>query len=116
MKHRRLNIASSIAALVASTAFILPGIAAAESYQHPANNEAGVKTYPEDFNSQKTREQVKAEAGTAAREGGSNRFNTGAYPASSKQANAGKTRQEVINELLKETPEQRDARQRAMGG
>lgn len=53
MKHRRFYSASFIAALVASAAFVLPGTASAESYQHPANNEAGVKTYPEHFKGRK---------------------------------------------------------------
>ncbi len=52
----------------------------------------------------------------AVREGGTNRFNTGVYPAASKQPTTGKTREEVINELLRETPAERDARQRSMGG
>ena len=116
MKHRRFYSASFIAALVASAAFVPPGTASAESYQHPANNEAGVKTYPEHFKGEKTREQVQAEAAAAVREGGTNRFNTGVYPAASKQPTTGKTREEVINELLRETPAERDARQRSMGG
>ena len=113
MTQRRIFSASLIASLAASAALVLPGVAMADSYWHPANNEAGVTTYPEHFRSSKTREQVKAEAAEAVRQGGSSRFNSGAYPADLSQTGGGKTRQEVINELLQETPEQREARLRS---
>lgn len=116
MTQRRIFPASLIASLAASAALILPGAAMADSYWHPANNEAGVKTYPEHFRSSKTRDQVQAEAETAVRQGGASRFNASAYPADVPQVGSGKSRQEVIGELLKETPAQREARQRAFGG
>ena len=116
MMQRRFFPASLIAGLAASAALILPGAAMADSYWHPANNEAGVKTYPEHFRSSKTRDQVRAEAETAVRQGGASRFNAGAYPAYVPQAGSGKSRQQVINALLEETPDQREARRSALGG
>ncbi|MEX8193801.1 DUF4148 domain-containing protein [Comamonas guangdongensis] len=116
MTQNRFFPSSLIAGLAASAALILPGAAMADSYWHPANNEAGVKTYPEHFRSSKTRGQVRAEAETALRQGGASRFNSGAYPADVPQAVSGRSRQEVVQELLNETPAQREARQRAFGG
>jgi hypothetical protein len=116
MSQRRFTPATLIAGLAASAALLLPGVASAAGYMHPANNEAGVVVHPEHFQSSKTRAQVVAEAEAAVRQGGTSRFNASVYPAASPQTGAGKTRQEVINELLNETPAQREARQRAMGG
>lgn len=116
MTQCRLFSTSLIASLAASAALILPGAAMADNYWHPANNEAGVKTYPDHFRSSKTREQVRAEAAAAVREGGASRFNSSAYPAEQPQAGGGKTREEVVNELLTETPAQREARLRAISG
>lgn len=116
MSRHRFIPASLIAGLAASAALLLPGVASAAGYMHPATNEAGVTVHPSHFQSGKTRAQVSAEAAAAVREGGSSRFNDGVYPAQAPQTGAGKTRQEVVNELLRETPAQRDARQLAMGG
>ncbi|WP_280191497.1 DUF4148 domain-containing protein [Delftia sp. PS-11] len=116
MAQRRRTSASLIASLAAAAALALPGAAMAAGYIHPANNEAGSTIHPSHFQSGKTRDQVRAEAAEAVRQGGSSRFNQGAYPAPAPQAGPGRTRQEVINELLQETPAQRDARQLAMGG
>lgn len=116
MTQRRFFPASLMAGLAASAAIILPGAAMAGSYWHPANNESGVTTHPDHFRSSKTRAQVLAEAETAVRQGGASRFNTSVYPADAPQAAGGRSRQEVIGELLDETPAQREARQRAFGG
>ena len=116
MSQRRFTPATLIAGLAASAALLLPGMASAAGYIHPANNEAGAVVHPEHFKSSKTRAQVIADAEAAVRQGGTSRFNAGVYPAPAPQTGAGKTRLEVINELINETPAQRDARQRAMGG
>ena len=116
MTQRRFFPVSLVAGMAASAALILPGAAMADSYWHPANNEAGVTTHPDHFRSSKTRDQVLAEAETAVRQGGASRFNASAYPADAPQSASGKSRQEVVGELLNETPAQRDARQRAFGG
>lgn len=116
MTQRRFFPASLIAGLAASAALILPGAAMAGSYWHPANNEAGVTTHPDPFRSSKTRSQVQAEAEAAVRQGGASRFSASAYPADAPQAGNGRSRQEVISELLNETPAQREARLQAFGG
>jgi hypothetical protein len=116
MTQHRFFPASLLAGLAASAALILPGTAMADSYWHPANNEAGVTTHPDHFRSSRTRAQVLAEAEAAVRQGGGSRFSASAYPADAPQAGGGRSRQEVIDELLAETPAQRDARQRAFGG
>ena len=116
MSQRRFTPATLIAGLAASAALLLPGMASAAGYIHPANNEAGAVVHPEHFKSSKTPAQVTAEAEAAVRQGGTSRFNASVYPAPAPQTGAGKTRQEVINELTDETPAQRDARARAMGG
>ncbi|SFE51048.1 DUF4148 domain-containing protein [Paracidovorax wautersii] len=48
----------------------LSGAASANGYWHPANNEVGVTVHPDHFQSTKTREQVRAEAIEALRNGG----------------------------------------------
>ena len=105
MTQRRLFSTSMIAGLAASAALILPGAAMADNYWHPDH-----------FRSSKTRDQVRAEAAAAVRESGASRFNSSAYPAEQPQTGGGKTREEVVNELLTETPAQREARLRAISG
>ncbi|WP_370680949.1 DUF4148 domain-containing protein [Comamonas sp. GB3 AK4-5] len=112
---RRFYFAPFTAAALLVASFAAPGMAAAESYWHPTNNEAGAKAYPEHFKSSKTRAQVQAEAAAAAREGAS-RFNSSNYPAPVKSEGPGKTRQQVMDELTQETPAQRNARQQALAG
>lgn len=114
MARRRPSPASLIAGLAAATALALPGVAMAAGYMHPANNEAGVTIHPSHFQSNTTRAQVVAQAEAAVREGGSARFRNSAFPAPAPQTGAGKTRQEVINELLQETPAQRQEREMSM--
>lgn len=116
MSQRRFTPATLIAGLAASAALLLPGVASAAGYIHPATNEAGATVHPSHFQSNKTRAQVVADAETAVRQGGASRFNQGVYPAAPAQSGGAKTRQDVVNELLRETPAQRDARQLAMGG
>ncbi len=116
MSQRRFTPATLIAGLAASAALLLPGMASAAGYIHPANNEAGAVVHPEHFMSSKTCAQVISDAEAPVPQRGTSRFNASVYPAPAPQTGAGKTRQEVINELINETPAQRDARQRAMGG
>ncbi|WP_051303536.1 DUF4148 domain-containing protein [Comamonas composti] len=103
------------AAIAASAGLALPGVAAADTYWHPANNEAGVKVYPEHFQSSKTRAQVRAETVEAMRNGGLSRFESN-YPAAAPSQPSTLTRQQVIDALRSETMEQREARLSAMRG
>ncbi|ACM33657.1 MULTISPECIES: DUF4148 domain-containing protein [Comamonadaceae] len=110
MTQRRLSLSAVIASVAAVTAFGLPGMASAE-YMHSANNETGVVVHPEHFKSEKTREQVRAEAEAAMRQGrlsyGESNYPVGAEAA---PATSSKTRQQVVDELRNENAAQREAR------
>ena len=110
MTQQRLSLSSMIAAAAAVAALGLPGMASA-AYEHPANNEKGVIVHPEHFKSEKTRAQVKAEAEAPMREGGLS-YGESNYPIRTPDAGPGKTREQVTNELLSESPAEREARLR----
>jgi hypothetical protein len=108
MIQQRLSLSSIIAAAV--VALGLPGMASA-AYEHPANNEQGIIIHPEHFKSDKTREQVIAETKAAMQQGRLS-YGQSNYPMPVLDVSSGKTRQQVINEMLTESPAERDARQR----
>ena len=110
MTQRRLSISSMIAAVAAVVTLGLPGMASA-AYEHPANNEKGIIVHPEHFKSEKTREQVIAETKAAMQQGRLS-YGESNYPIRTPDAGSGKTREQVINEMLNESPAERDARQR----
>lgn len=110
MIHQRLSLSSIIAAVTAAVALGLPGMASA-AYEHPANNEKGITVHPEHFKSEKTREQVIAQTKAATPQGRLS-YGQGNYPMAVPDVGPGKTRQQVINEMLNELPAERDARQR----
>ncbi|MBP8275950.1 MAG: DUF4148 domain-containing protein [Propionivibrio sp.] len=112
MIQQRLSLSSMIAAAV--VALGLPGMASA-AYEHPANNEKGVIVHPEHFKSDKTREQVIAETKAAMQQGRLS-YGESNYPIRTPDAGPGKTREQVINELLSESPAERDARLRLYSG
>ena len=107
MTQRRISLSSMIAAVAAVVTLGLPGMASA-AYEHPANNEKGVIVHPEHFKSEKTREQVIAEA-KAAMQQGLLSYGESNYPIRTPEAGSGKTREQVINELLSESPAERAA-------
>ena len=109
MIQQRLSLSSMIAA-AAVAALGLPGMASA-AYEHPANNEKGVIVHPEHFKSDKTRAQVKAEAEAAMQQGRLS-YGESNYPIRTPDAGPGKTREQVTNELLSESPAEREARLR----
>ena len=110
MTQRRISLSSMIAAVAAVVTLGLPGMASA-AYEHPANNEKGVIVHPEHFKSEKTREQVIAET-KAAMQQGLLSYGESNYPIRTPDAGPGKTREQVINELLSESPAERAARLR----
>ncbi|EPD41541.1 MULTISPECIES: DUF4148 domain-containing protein [Delftia] len=110
MTHRRPSLSSILSTSIIVTALGLPGMASAE-YWHPAYNEAGVIVHPQHFKSTKTRAQVRAEVRDAIR-AGTLRYGENSYPPPIVSKGPGKTRQEVINELINEPPEERAARMR----
>lgn len=114
MSQRRLSISLLLANAGAVLALALPGMASA-AYEHSTTTEKGVVVHPQHFISQKTRDQVKAETLAAMRE---SRLSYGEsnFPMPQAATGPGKTREEVLRELRNETPAQREARNRAMGG
>ena len=119
MKFRRrtsrTSIASFIASVAAAAALGVPGMASADFWQ-PGIDEGGVVAHPTAFNSDKARAQVSADVEAAARQGLLN-FREGSYPPPILRDGPGRTREDVVRELLNETPAERDARmQRYSGG
>ncbi|WP_291586693.1 DUF4148 domain-containing protein [Comamonas sp. UBA7528] len=87
----------------------------ASSYIHPKNSEAGYVTYPDHFRSDRTRAQVQAETAEFLKNGGPHVFRNSNYPVVDTSP-SNKTRQQVLDELLNETPEQRKARREMYRG
>lgn len=108
MSRRPLSPSSLIAAAAAVIALGLPGLASAE-YWHLANNEAGVVVHPEHFQSTKTRAQVRAEAAAALQQG-CLPIRENNYPCATPGTGPGKTRAQVVGELLNESAAARAAR------
>lgn len=91
----------------------------ASSYIHPKNSEAGYVVYPDHFQSDKTRAQVQAETAEFLQNRGTNVFRNSTYPlfgTSQSSQPSNKTRQQVLDELRNETPEQRKARREMYRG
>ncbi len=114
MTQRRLSISSMFAAAAAVAALGLPGLASA-AYEHPANNEQGIVVHPEHFKSDKTREQVRAEAETAMQQGRLS-YGESNYPLPMQATVSNKTRQQVTDELRNESPAEREARRQLYSG
>ena len=110
MTQYRLSLPSMIAAVAAAAALGLPGMASA-AYEHPANNEKGVIVHPEHFKSGTTRAQVIEET-KAAMQRGRLSYGQSNFPIRTPDVGSSKTREQVINELLSESPGERDARLR----
>ncbi len=108
MSQHRLSIASVFASAAAVAVLAMPGMASA-AHEHPANNEQGVTIHPEHFVSQKTRDQVRAETADAMKNGHLS-YGESNFPNFAPPAGPGKTREEVINEFLRESPGARKAR------
>ena len=110
MIQQRLSLSSMIAAATAVVALGLPGMASA-AYEHPANNEKGVIVHPEHLKSEKTREQVIAKKKDKKQQG-IRSYGESNYPMPVPNVGPGKTRQQVINEMLNESPAERSERLR----
>lgn len=106
---KRTIIGGSLMIAVMSPSF-------AEEYIHQVPTEKGYVTYPEHFQSSKTRNDAQLEASQAVKSGGSSRFSGNNFPASNDYQKSNKTRQDVINELKNETPAQRKERLELLRG
>ena len=87
----------------------LPGLSFATSEWHPSNGEAGFTYHPDHVKSTKTRAEARAELEAARKDGTLALMQRGA-PLPPKATGPGKTREQVISELLNETPQERRAR------
>jgi hypothetical protein len=104
----RFNKFSFATVAVVST-LALPGLAQATSIYHPAIGEVGYTYHPDHFKSTKSRADVIAEVEAARKDGTLALMQRGA-PLPIKNAGPAKTRQQVIDEMRSESPEQRRAR------
>ncbi|MBD5802742.1 DUF4148 domain-containing protein [Aromatoleum evansii] len=100
-KIRTATLVPLLAAVLAA-----PTAALAGSLWHPANNEAGFTFHPDHSTSTKTRTEVLKELEEAKADGSYSYLLRG-LPPPSRDVGPGKTREEVINELLSMTPEER---------
>lgn len=104
----RFNKFSFATVAVVST-LALPGLAQATSIYHPATGEVGYTYHPDHFKSTKSRADVIAGLEAARKDGTLALIQRGA-PLPIKNAGPAKTRQQVIDEMRSESPEQRRAR------
>ncbi len=104
----RFNKFSFATVAVVST-LALPGLAQATSIYHPAPGEVGYTYQPDHFKSTKSRADVIAEIEAARKDGTLALMQRGA-PLPIKNAGPAKTRQQVIDEMRSESPEQRRTR------
>ena len=95
--------------LYIAAAIAVPGVASADSLYHPANDEAGYVAHYDHAKSTKSRAQVAAEVDAARKDGTYSFYRVGA-PLPARLTGAGKTREQVIAELMNETPQQRSER------
>ncbi|QDF99350.1 DUF4148 domain-containing protein [Azoarcus sp. DD4] len=100
-KIRTATLVPLLAAVLAA-----PTAALAGSLWHPANNEAGFTFHPDHSTSTKTRAEVLKELEKAKADGSYDYLQRG-LPVPARDTGPGKTREEVINELVNMTPEER---------
>lgn len=96
-------------------AMTLPVLAQANAQYHPAVGEVGFTEHADHWSSTKTRAQVVAEV-EAARMDGTLALMMRGLPLPAKATGPAKTRQQVIAEMLNESPEQRRARAELLTG
>ncbi|MBN9206146.1 DUF4148 domain-containing protein [Methylibium petroleiphilum] len=99
----------AIATVAAVSAIALPGLSQATSIYHAASGEAGFTFHPDHATNGKSRAEVLAELEAARKDGTLALIQRGA-PLPIKQAGPAKTRQQVIDEMRSESPEQRRQR------
>lgn len=110
-----MNFRKHAALPFVALALTLPVMAQANSLYHPASGEAGFTEHLDHLKSTKTRAQVMAEL-EAARKDGTLALMQRNAPLPVKATGPGKTRQQVIAEMLNESPEQRRARAELLTG
>lgn len=108
--HKFALVTSAVMATIA-----LPGLSQASSVYHPANGEPGFTHHPDHFKSTKSRADVVSEV-EAARKDGTLALLQRGIPVPIKNAAPAKARQQVIQEMRSETPEQRRIRMEQFPG
>lgn len=99
----------AIATVAAISTLALPGLAQATSIYHAASGEVGFTYHPDHATNGKSRAEVQAELEAARKDGTLALIQRGA-PLPNKSTGPAKTRQQVIDEMRNESPEQRRAR------
>lgn len=89
-----------------AVALVAPSVALADSEWHFTGGEAGYTSFPDHVKSTKTRAEVLGELEQAKADGSYYYLQRG-VPAPSRNTGPGKTREEVVNELVNMTPEER---------
>lgn len=110
-----MNFRKHAALPLVALAMTLPVMAQANSLYHPAQGEVSFTEHPDHWKSTKTRAQVMAELEVARKDGTLALMQRNA-PLPMKATGPGKTRQEVVAELLNESPDQRRARMELQRG
>lgn len=111
MRFNKFTLAT--VAVISSTA--LPGLSQAYSIHHAASGEVGVTYHPDHAEDAKSRADVLAETEAARKDGTLALMQRGA-PLPITNAGPAKTRQQVIDEMRRESPEQRRARMELITG
>lgn len=110
-----MNLRKPTFAALAVTMLALPALSQATSLYHVAGGEAGFTYHPDHADGARTRAAVLAELDAARKDGTLALMSRGA-PLPVKATGPGKTRQQVISELMNEPPEQRRARLESSAG
>jgi hypothetical protein len=105
----------TIAAILLTTCLAVPGLSFAKSLWHENNSEKGASFHPDHVKSNTTRAEVKQELESARRDGSLWYLQRG-LPVPVKSPAPGKTREEVRNELLSMSPQERRQFEKSWGG
>ncbi|MGV8822747.1 DUF4148 domain-containing protein [Methylibium petroleiphilum] len=99
----------AIATAAAISIIAFPGLSQATSYYHATSGDPGFTYHPDHVTNGKSRAEVLAEL-EAARKDGTLKLIQRGLPVPVKSAGPAKTRQQVIDEMRSESPEERRAR------
>jgi len=105
----------AIATVSVVSTIALPGLAHAASIYHADSSEAGFTYHPDHAKNGKSRAEAAAELEASRKDGTLAIMQRGA-PLPIKSAGPAKTRQQVIDEMRNESPEQRRARMALIAG
>ncbi|MDP1902614.1 MAG: DUF4148 domain-containing protein [Rubrivivax sp.] len=111
-----MNIRKHAILPLVAAALTLPVLAQASSLYHATSREAGFTFHPDHWKSTKTRADAIAEVEAARKDGTLALMQRGA-PLPAPSIGPAKTRQQVVAEMVNESPEQRRARlEQQVGG